>query len=348
MNGKKKEKVSIVIPVYEVEVQLLERCLDSIHKQKECDVEVLVVCDMPGERYQELIQKYQRAGLQVHMEEQDHQGVSAARNRGLRMAKGQWISFVDADDWLEEHALSCLLDAATAHDADFVMGEHQMEYGNKTQSHSYLSQKTIFQGDRKSQFEKDVLKPQTGAGFVWGKLFRRSFLERCNLQLNEGLAAAEDAEFLFRAACEASTIVYITDLCYHYWFNPASAVRKYRSDYADRYIASMNALKADIEARPSKSYCMKTYYNCVLYHLLLIVVNDSFHPENPKNSKEKRSAFHRLCSLPIFKEALKHIQLSDFSKTRQITLICVKLHFYFALQMIAGIRHRQFRKYSGK
>lgn len=341
-------KISVIIPVYEVEEQLLDRCLNSLLEQTEKKIEVLIVCDMPGDRYRKLVDQYRNRGMRIRMEEQNHQGVSAARNRGLKMAEGQWISFTDADDWLSEDALEKLCRTAEENQAEIVMGEHRMEYGSRTLAHSYQEKTVVFEGKNRTLFEMDTLRPQTGAGFVWGKLFSKSMLDREQLFFQVGLSAAEDAEFMFRAACAASRIAYITDVCYHYWFNPASAVRKYRSDYAERYICSMEALRRDIEERPSVKYCLETYYSCVLYHLLLIVVNYSFHPESPKSAGDQVKEFRELLKKPIFKEALEHIHYGDFSKTRQITLLCVQLRLYSVLRLIVKVRHRQFRQYSGK
>ena len=341
-------KISVIIPVYHVEIKLLERCLRGLENQTEQDFEVLMVFDEDISAYRSLVENYKNRQLALKVLERDHQGVSAARNKGIQTVKGKWIAFVDADDWLEKEALKVLLTAAEEQKADIVMGEHLMEFGTASQRHQYLKNPAVFEGVGKQVFEKDVLKPQTGAGFVWGKLFRRQFLADNRIYFNEMLSAAEDAEFMFRAACDAKKIVYITEPCYHYWYNASSAVRRYQIDYVERYSRAMEALKQDIDKRKDKEYCRETYYSCVLYHLLLIVVNYSFHPQSGLSGKEQIRAFKKLLKQPLFRDALKHVHYKDFSKTRQITLLCIKCRFYRGVRMIAQVRHKQFRKYAGK
>lgn len=345
---KENPKISVIIPIYRVELQLLERCLQALEDQTEQDFEVLLVFDEDISAYRKLLDEYGNRTLGIKVLEREHQGVSAARNKGIQNAEGKWIAFVDADDWLEKNALEVQLRAGEEQGADIVMGEHQMEYGTVSQPHHYLQENTLFGESKKGIFEMDILKPQTGAGFVWGKLFRRELLVKNSLLFNETLSSAEDAEFMFRVACSAERIMYITDSCYHYWYNASSAVRRYQPDYVERYSRAMLALKHDIDIRSEKEYCREAYYSCVLYHLLLIAVNYSFHPAAGVNRTQQIKAFGKLLKQPLFHEALEHVHYKDFSKTRQITLACIKCHFYFGVWMIAQVRHRQFKKFSGK
>lgn len=346
MMEKENPKISVIIPIYHVEISLLERCLNGLEKQTEQDFEVLLVFDEDMSKYNSLVEKYIKRKLKIKAMEREHQGVSAARNKGIQNAEGKWIAFVDADDWLEDDALKIQLKTGEEQNADIVMGEHLMEYGTTSQLHQYLKASQVFERGNKEIFEKDILKPQTGAGFVWGKLFRKDFLIENKIYFNENLSAAEDAEFMFRTACDAKRIVYITELCYHYWYNASSAVRRYQKDYVQKYVKSMKALEKDIDERKDKEYCRETYYSCVLYHLLLIVINYSFHPQSGLKGKEQIREFKKLLKQPMFDTALKHIHFEDFSKTRQITLACIKCHFYFGVRMIAKIRHKQFKNYS--
>lgn len=338
-------RVSIVIPVYHVEPSLLDRCLASIAAQTMGGLEVRMVFDEKAEAYEEILSRHRDRGLRLCVEEQDHKGVSSARNRGVETAKGEWIVFVDADDWLEQDAVEKLVTAGADSGAQIVMGEHVMEYKAASKPHIYQRQRAVFCGEEKKTFERDVLKPQTGAGFVWGKAFSRAFLTANGIRFCEALSAAEDAEFMFRAACAASKIIYISEICYHYWFNANSAVRRYQRDYAEKYIRSMEALDGDIRKDRGREHCRETYYSCVLYHLLLIAVNYSFHPEGDAGGRKQMRAFRALLKTPIFEEALLHVHYKDFSRTRQITLWCIKHRLYFAVKWIAQIRHRQFQTY---
>lgn len=338
--------VSVVVPVYQVPLELLQRCLESLKAQNLDGVEVLLVFDEPAQGYLPVVKQYQNT-LSLRVLEQSHGGVSAARNLGMSHARGEWIAFVDADDWIDPDMLALQVQEGQQYGADIVMVEHIMEYGTVSQPRSHVDAITRYEGEKKRQFECDVLKPQTGAGFVTAKLLRRRVLMTGNVFFRPELSAAEDAEFMFRAACAAQRISCLPQAMYHYWFNTGSAVRAYRPDYAQRYIRSMEAIRADLEEMGDREYCRDAYDSCVLYHLLLIAVNDSFHPDNGMGGRAQRKAFRDLVHTPIFAKALKHIHYGDFSTTRKITLLCLQLRCYFGVELIAKVRHWQFRKFSG-
>lgn len=343
----KRIQVSVVVPVYQVPLELLQRCLDSLKAQTLDNLEVLLVFDEPAQSYLLVVEKYQDV-LDLHVLEQAHGGVSAARNLGMHHARGTWVSFVDSDDWIDPEMLSGMAQEGKEQQADIVMGQHIMEYGTVSQPRTYLPQPHLFEGTEKGRFECDVLKPQTGAGFVTAKLFRRSMLEEGSLRFREDLSAAEDAEFMFRVACKAQRILCLPRNVYHYWFNTGSAVRAYRPDYAQRYIRSMEAIRTDLEEMGDREYCRDAYDSCVLYHLLLIAVNDSFHPGNGLSGGAQRRAFRAMVAQPIFAQALKNIHYGDFSTTRKITLLCLQLRCYLGVELIAKVRHWQFHRYAGK
>lgn len=342
-----KIKVSVVVPVYQVPHPLLVRCLDSLVAQTLDGVEALLVFDEPEEQYRSVVDAY-RDQLSLQVLEQPHRGVSAARNLGMEHARGTWISFVDSDDWIDPDMLARQVKAGEDNRADVVMSELTMEYGTVSQPRSYLPHSHRFEGEEKRRFECDVLKPQTGAGFVTAKLFSRQLLVGQNLRFREELSAAEDAEFMFRVACAASCIFYLPQPMYHYWFHVGSAVRRYRTDYAQRYIRSMEAIRADLDEMGDREYCRDAYDSCVLYHLLLIAVNDSFHPDNGLGGRAQLKAFRDLVHTPLFAQSLKNVHYGDFSATRKVTLLCVKLRLFFGVSLIAKVRHWQFRKFAGR
>ena len=110
----------------------------------------------------------------------------------------------------------------------------------------------------------------------------------------------------------------------------------------------MEAIRADLDQMGDREYCRDAYHSCVLYHLLLIAVNDSFHPDNGLGGRAQRKAFRDLVRTPLFAQSLEHVHLGDFSTTRKVTLLCVKLRFYYGVYLIAKVRHWQFRKFAGQ
>lgn len=332
--------VSVIIPVYCVKVEYLKRCIDSMLEQEITDSEIIVILDGEQKAYYPLLDQYDKERVRIVVK--NHAGVSSARNAGIEAARGKWILFVDADDWLSRDCFGSFEEVLRREENSIVMFDYVMEYGERMRvEHCYHDTKGIIRREEREMFISSALRPQTGVGFVWGKFLCRSVLMEHHLRFNENLVLAEDAEFMIRIICYFNTIYYSSRGDYHYWFNPQSAVRRFRADYAQNFINSMECVQEFVcQCLPEHQ---KDSDNFILYHLLLISVNYSFHPDNPETFYWKMKHFKELVHMPLFANALKNLNLNHYSMTRKITICCVKMHFYLGVAMIAKIRHMQFR-----
>lgn len=333
--------LSIIIPVYQASEKLLLRCLKSVQEIPNLTREVILVADGKDQTacFSQTVREFsETSDFQICFLEKEHEGVSAARNYGLRHAHGTWIFFMDADDYICGEAFEKVYPMLKKEAADLAVMDYSMVQGAECRRHYYKKEKGSID---LSRFQADILKPQSGAGFVWAKLYRRKWLEESGIRFDTELSAAEDAEFMIAAALKKPRIINVPYNSYYYCYNPESAVHSFRQDYADRYISGMKKIKADLENADMMKNLQDEYDSCVLYHLLLIAVNFSFHPENPTVGKNRIKEFQMLTRQEIFKESLKNVHPENFSTTRKVTLICIQLHLYRIVQMIARIRHRQ-------
>ncbi len=332
--------ISVVIPVYHVKSMYLKRCIDSVLQQTipSDEIEIILVLDGVHEEYNALEELYDK---RVHWITKEHEGVCAARNRGINEANGKWILFLDADDWLSKDCFQffekTLLETSKAIIMFCMVREYAESESKKQVSDDYAG--GIKKLDKES-FMKKAFSPQTGVGYAWGKFLDRTILIKENLYFKQQLSMAEDAEFVIRAIPEYETILYTPKQFYHYWFNPDSAVRRYRKNYAQSYIDSMNCIQTYVE-QEMPQYKIECD-NFILYHLLLIAVNDCFHPEHPGTIIDQITDLKKKVQLPIFKNALKNLRLNQFSLTRKIAIICIYCHFWIGVAAIAKIRHCQF------
>lgn len=169
--------ISIIVPVYKSENTIV-RCVESLVNQTEQDYEVLLVVDGPPDRSgimcEELAEKYDKVRV-IH---QENQGVSKARNHGIREAKGEWIRFVDSDDYVDCDSNEILLKAATAQDADLVIaGYHHLYFGR-----DILKCPKSFTYDLRGMSESDGktfvdLYIQGYLNMPWNKLYKKSLME---------------------------------------------------------------------------------------------------------------------------------------------------------------------------
>ena len=113
-------KISIVIPIYNAEDHL-QRCVDSVLNQTEKNIEIILVDDGSKDNSIEICKNYLNQDKRVQLIHQENSGVSAARNRGIEQACGEYIGFIDSDDWIEPNMYECLLREANQASADIVI-----------------------------------------------------------------------------------------------------------------------------------------------------------------------------------------------------------------------------------
>ena len=211
--------ISVIIPVYNAE-KYIARCLESVIKQGPVVTEIICVDDGSSDASCHMIEAYQKQDKRVQLIRAEHGGVSRARNIGKRRAKGSYILFVDADDFLLTKKLQVLYNKTSACNADILVfgGKAQdvwhapewVQWATNTRNRTYLA------GDGRNIFLERGVLPVT-----WNKLYRRDLLE--TLEFPEFLTIAEDNVFQFWAFLAAQKIVFSSKKVYVYCTNAASA-----------------------------------------------------------------------------------------------------------------------------
>ena len=125
--------ISIIVPIYNAE-QFLRECIDSILSQNYSNIEIILVNDGSRDGSLNICQSYDDS--RIVLIDKENAGVSSARNAGLKVAKGEYIAFIDADDTLPVNALSLLLESLERYQVDLVVGSFMFQYGNVCRSHS--------------------------------------------------------------------------------------------------------------------------------------------------------------------------------------------------------------------
>lgn len=179
--------ISVIIPVYNA-AGTLKKCLDSVCEQSlEQDLEVICVNDGSTDSSTDILKEYVKRYPQVVFIEQENCGGAGARNRGLREAKGEYLFFLDADDFLPQGTLQKLLDDAQTSGSEIVIG--------KTGKCLTQYEITVYPKTEKSREEPDLWKARKyGMGTPWGKLYKSSLW--ANIQFFEGYAFEDSIIYL--------------------------------------------------------------------------------------------------------------------------------------------------------
>lgn len=220
------ELISVIVPAYNAE-RYIARCIQSIENQTQQELEIIVVNDGSVDGTAAKAGECARGDSRIKLLFQENQGVSAARNRGLEEAKGQYIAFVDADDTLPSGALEHLLEVMRAENADIVSGTMRAIHSNGTVREENDASAGIWCG--KTALEKSLGdEPHTYS--ACGKLFRKSFLG--GIRFTEKRRIHEDSFFLFECFQKEPRMVCLQESVYEYHIMPDSASR---SEFSEKY-----------------------------------------------------------------------------------------------------------------
>ncbi len=234
--------LSIIIPVYNAE-QYLPACLKSITEQTFTDYEVILVDDGSNDGSGRLCDALAAEHDGVRTYHQLNQGVSAARNHGLREARGTWVMFVDADDALyADNSLECVMQEATA-DVDMVVGGCVKvdAAGKEITDNSKTEQQTM----DALTYARCLLNSTYGyQGFVWSKLFRRDLILKGKVTFDETLYFCEDQHFVVQYLCvpDVSHIRFDNGLKdYKYFVRSGSAMASLSRGYNPKFFTDFLA-----------------------------------------------------------------------------------------------------------
>ena len=203
--------ISIIIPCFNAE-KTLEKCLESVVQQSYANLEIIIIDDGSTDETSLIYNKFQSNDERILVLKQQNSGVSKARNTGVKAATGDYICFVDSDDWAELNYCSELYSLLVGENADIsiVEASYEDENGNMLCSKP-TSEEKIFDGNRALVL---LLEDREIQSHPWGKLFKADLLK--NVHFPENLKCFEDYSTLFKIFNKAVKVVKSNEKLYHY------------------------------------------------------------------------------------------------------------------------------------
>ena len=213
-------KISIVVPVYNVE-KYLKRCLDSLVNQTLKDIEIICVNDGSKDNSLDILEEYAKKDGRIVILNQENAGLSAARNTGMNVVKGEYIGFVDSDDWVDLDFYEKLYFAAKNNDCDIAVADFIREHPTKKKKRLNITKEEIFEKPE----DKYLACKTYREGCVWNKIYRTEFLKRIDLKFVVGMYY-EDRDFTARSLFYSKKLITVPNTYYRYFVNPKSIVKK--------------------------------------------------------------------------------------------------------------------------
>jgi len=226
-------KVSIIVPVYNVE-KYLEKCLDSIVNQTLKDIEIIVVNDGTKDNSQEIIDKYvKKYPKKVKGYIKENGGLSSARNYGLKYANGEYIAFVDSDDYVELDMFEKMYNKAISSNFDIVACDLFYVYDDKKVEAFSNINNDIF---TKEEIKRSMINIYPAA---WNKIYKKDLFKH-KIYFKDRVWF-EDVEFLYRLISKVNSIGVVHEKFYNY-VQRADAITKTFDDRLFHYIDNWNGI----------------------------------------------------------------------------------------------------------
>ena len=343
-------KISFIVPVYGVE-KYIHQCVDSILGQTFKDFELILVDDGSPDNCPVICDEYAQKDSRVKVIHKKNAGVSAARNTGIEASGGEWVYFVDSDDWLELDAAATLYNDAIENDADCVMSDCVKCYENGKTVRIYQFSQAFFTDslEKISNIQKYMLchkyspyySPNTSNGYAapWGKFVKMSILKDNNIRFDPYAKGVFD---------DGIYSLYVLDHVKRFYFNRkhtynyrmvgnsithkfkenAMEIMKLNYELVDKFIKDTQKDESFIQAEACRrvsffaSYLSKYYFN----------------PQSTLSVSEVRKKLLEDLSTWPYKEAFTVAKASNLEPKHRYILYCGKYKFYLGLKLYADLR----------
>lgn len=291
-------KISVIVPVYNAE-RYIRQCLDSVLTQDFADFELMIVDDGSTDSSYALCKEYTEKDSRIRLFQKENAGPSSARNYALTRANGEYLLFLDSDDyWLDNSCLGRLYQIALDNNLDIVRGELKQvdEKGDDLGKTSNLdtrlsiSWKVLSSGE----FYRDAIR---GQNFLFLSLFRKSVV--CNYRFDENLKFFEDGEFYARVLLSNLRCMYVPICFYAYRVNPFSITNSGNvKNLQDSFL--IGEIFAEYTFQAEDEIIAREYaFNSVMmyYWTLASIINEPYYTDRKRIIKDLNIEKYRKSSL---------------------------------------------------
>lgn len=340
--------LSIIIAVYNTEPTYLKECISSIQKQKVQNFEIILVDDGSKFSIAELCDGFSKYDDRIKVIHQENAGASAARNAGIDVAKGKYITIVDSDDWLEEDALEVLISKVQQDNPDILIWNTNVIIDNKIVKNYFMpediKEKTLTKEEIKKLqlqmifpgFEGEYKPKLAQVGGTWCKLYSRSFLLENKLQYTPGIKIYEDPILNLESFEKATKVVYIYNHFYNYRFISDSVSRGYKNDWPERYTNAFYGIRNllnKIKAEKRMFLALDAKIQMIFSHL---ICNYFLHPLHNGNYFQRKQEFMSFYNQDIVKQAEKELYLFDLDKIEKRRRKMIQKRNFMMLYLLYG------------
>lgn len=331
--------VSVIVPVYNSE-KYLNDCIQSIVKQTLPNIEIILVDDGSTDESGRICDEYAKNDSRIQVYHIPNGGAAKARNIGLLNASGEYVGFVDSDDWVEPNMYSVLYNSAKNQDADIVWcnvlkneSEKQKKYipskiYNKMGIESVIYPLLIANVDETNC--KSVIR-----GSVCIRIFRKSMIDQFNITFPEEFVYNEDGMFCIQSTLNASRYVYLgNEYLYHNRCVSDSITKRYIENLWSRQRGIKKYLE---QITVQESYPFQTQIDKKMFDVAIYCIENECRNQNTKLADKQ---IKRICSDSLTLEAIKKTSLKKLCRIKQLYYWGIKTKSVFFIRMAFNRRYK--------
>lgn len=335
-----KPKVSIIVPIYNVE-SYLGRCLDSLLSQSFREIEIIAVNDGSTDKSSEILKDYSERDNRIVSIEKENGGVSSARNTGLLQANGQYIGFVDPDDWIDKEMYEELYHSAIHEKADIVMCTYIREFGTHSKEKKFnMPQKVCYKNEEVKHeimrrlvgpINEEIANPELldAWGTVWSKLYRADMIKENNINFTDLdiIGTNEDSLFNIHTFYYANTFVFLNQPYYHYWrANETSVTAGYKPNLKDQWFNLYGMIEGFLNEKNMQSDFYLALNNRICLNTLGLGLN-TISKSNKTSALIKIRKLSSILHDNRIKRSFKQFEMTYFPIVWRAFYFCAKSRF---------------------
>ena len=318
-----KPLISIIVPVYNAALTLT-KCVNSLTSQTFRNIEVLLINNGSTDDSWSMCLESASKDSRVKAIDHSEKGVSSARNRGILESAGEYVMFVDADDWVDDNVCELFVNENRLHNYDLFCFSAQYHKENRSlKSFLFAENVQLLSENQKEELQIKVFAPKAPyfkyktntryVGSVWGKIYKREILLKNNLRFATETIISEDVLFNTLALDFFDRIGYTKDCFYHYVQRTNSAQNRYRPHSA-KYFAFVIKEIQSWHLKTNKPPVFVDVANSLFVHYLFgILKEDVFHKDNPDSNEVKKQRLEAVLSMEVFWNPLSKSNKCYFS-----------------------------------
>ena len=320
--------ISVVVPAYKVE-NYLEKCIGSIIAQSYGNLEIIIVEDGSPDGTAKLCDALAAKDNRIRVIHKENGGVSQARNTGIAAATGEYICFVDGDDWVEPDMCEKALAAMKKHGADVVMWSYLREYKDRSAPKLIYSGERVFEGEELKRrliglCGKELAHPENADCLspVWGKLYKTAMLKDLRFVDLKTIGTNEDGIFNIDVFARTGKAVFINEYLYHYRKdNVVSITSKFNPQRIIQWKAMFGVIEEKIRLNNWGTECEKALDN----RICLSMIGQSLNICRSDNGLfEKIGTIRKILKMDLYRKAHKNLELKHFPVHWKVFFFCCK------------------------